>query len=367
MKKRTIIFLILVVAILGLFYWWYWQKNVPIQLVPSKSVAGSNVNFSGNISASNTAAINPIIGPITTNAQGQPEAQINPALPAATQMQMILDAENGRKIDFYGKVVDQNGAPVAGAKVRGVIVFSSMAGTNNKDYFTETDGNGLFKFTNLHGPNFGAVPSKEGYVYDERQPANWSENYNPNPNVPIVFPIWKLQGAEPMVHAQIHDYIPCDGTEIQYNLLTGKRTSTGGGLIVKFIRNPVQIVRGTPFAWTLTLEVPGGGLIEVKDLYPYEAPENGYEPFTTIATGSDVKNYTDSASKTYYVKSADGKYGRLTIELQADFQPPPTSFDANIYLNLSGSRNLEYDRGLDPSAPKLQTRTIPQTSQRANP
>jgi hypothetical protein len=155
--------------------------------------------------------------------------------------------------------------------------------------------------------------------------------------------MYKLRGAESIVHSKIHDYIPCDGTEIQYNLSTGKRVTSNGGLVVRFTRNPVQIVRGTPFEWTLALEVPGGGLIEMKDLYPYEAPESGYQEITTITTGPNPKNYTDSVNKNYYYKSADGKYGRLFIELQADFQPPPTSFDGSIYLNPSGSRNLEFD------------------------
>jgi hypothetical protein len=259
-------------------------------------------------------------------------------------MQMILDAQNRGEIDFYGKVIDQNGTPVAGAKVRGVIVFSSAEGTGNQNNFTVTDGNGQFKFNNLHGPNFGVVPSKDGYEYNERQLTNWSKNYKPDPANPMVLTMYKLQGAEPMVHQDFHFSIPCDGTPTNISLMTGKAIENGGDMTVNFIRNPVQIHRGKPFEWTLTLEVPGGGLTEIQDPYPYEAPENGYQENVTVGTGPNPQTYVDSTTKNYYYKSADGKYGRLTITLQADFQPPPTFFHIDAYLNPSGSRNLEYDR-----------------------
>lgn len=282
--------------------------------------------------------------PIGQNpANGQVEVRINPVLPDADKMQMILSAQNGRQIDFYGKVVDQFGAPVVGAKVRGVIVFSSVDGANNQDNYTVTDGSGLFKFNNLHGPNFGAVPSKYGYEYNERQPNNWRESYKPDPANPIIFPMYKLQGAEPMTHQNFIVMLPCDGTQTSINLRTGKAVISDGDMLVAFTRNPEQIHRGTPFEWTLTLEVPGGGLLEAHDIFPYEAPDSGYQETITITTGASPQSYINTASQTYYFKSSDGKYGRVTIGLHADYQPPPTLLGIEVYLNPSGSRNLEWD------------------------
>jgi hypothetical protein len=33
----------------------------------------------------------------------------------------------------------------------------------------------------------------------------------------------------------------------------------------------------------------------------------------------------------------------MAFKIMADFQPPPTLFDINIYANPAGSRNLEFD------------------------
>jgi len=334
MKKRISIFLILIVLILVALIWIWW----PNAAQQSQQAAKSPIT-KANTASSNTTQISPILGPITTNAQGQPEARINPALPAATQMQMILDAQNGRQIDFYGKVIDQYGEPIAEVKVRGVIVLSSMAGTANQDNFAETDGNGIFKFNNLHGPNFGVALSKDGYA--PYIGPNWSESYKPDPNNPEVFIMWKLQGSESLVHQRFIVMLPCDGTSKNVDLHTGKTVSKGGDITITFTRNPVQITIGKPFEWTLTVDVPGGGLQEIHDLYPYEAPEDGYQQTITVATGPDPKTYVNSSYKSYYYKSADSKYGRVSFGLHADYQPPPTLLGIEVYLNPSGSRNLE--------------------------
>jgi hypothetical protein len=352
MKKRRLFIITLILILLGLL-WWVGKTRTSVSVSEIHASANGGAlgpalsSVTGTALGSNLSAgrpISPIIGqPALNPTTGQMEVKINPALPPGTQMQMILDAQNGREIDAYGKVIDQFGTPVDGADVIGGTFVISPDGSGGQKFTTETNGQGLFSFTGLHGSDFGVIISKEGYKYNQRPYLDWFKGYKPDPANPMVFTMYKLQGAEPMVHIKFGRTIPCDGTEVQYNLLTGTEVSTGGDLIVSFIRDPVQIHRGKPFEWTLTLEVPGGGLIEESDPYPYEAPEGGYQNAVTVTTGPEPKAYIDSTTKSYYYKSADGKYGRLFINLQADFQPPPTSFDGSIYLNPSGSRNLEWD------------------------
>ena len=159
-----------------------------------------------------------------------------------------------------------------------------------------------------------------------------------------IFHMWKLKGAEPMIKARIHAYVPCDGRPTMFDLLTGKKVASGGDLTVRLIRDPVQIVRGKPFGWQLNLEVSGGGLQEITDLYPNEAPASGYQPAITVNMPVGAKNWSPDCHNTYYFTAENGRdYGRIIVDLTGDFQPPPTSFDADIYVNPSGSRNLEFD------------------------
>ena len=142
-----------------------------------------------------------------------------------------------------------------------------------------------------------------------------------------------------MIQAQVHTYVSCNGTQETFNLLTGRRK---GDLQVALTRNPVNIDRSKPFDWTLTVGIANGGLIEITDLYPNEAPAEGYQPSVTITMSADDKNWTSSFSRSYYFQSGQ-TYGRMTINVTANFQPPPTFFGADIYANPSGSRNLEFD------------------------
>jgi hypothetical protein len=270
--------------------------------------------------------------------------------PKFWKMEMMMWAENHKSLDFYGKVIDQNGKPVSGMKIRagiGLIVSITASGGHFVD--TETDSGGNFHFLGYHGAGMGPfILSKAGYSYDQHLPtSSRPSDYVPDAQKPVIFKVWKLkgpEGPEPMVHAKVHAYVPCDGTPTSYSILSGDNDPTGD-LTITLTRNPVQIVRGRRFDWSATIEIRnGGGLIPINETYPNVAPTEGYEPKVTIVdmpTGN--KEWNDSVEKSYYFMSGNGKiYGRIAVSIQADFQPPPTLFNVDIISNPAGSRNLEY-------------------------
>jgi hypothetical protein len=220
-------------------------------------------------------------------------------------------------------------------------------GTKKEFYTTQSDGSGYFEFTHLYGWQLGVVVKKTGYEMGQGTGFYEAPNAK-NKTSPIeraVFHMWKLHGPEPMKAYSISTAIPCDGTPTTYDLLTGKKVSNGGDLQIKLVRTPMDINRSGPFNWSATLEVINGGLVEINDLYPYEAPPDGYQSSVVMDMSSGMKNWSPSLTRSFYFVSRNGQnYGRITINIQADFRPPPTYFGANIYLNPSGSRNLEYDR-----------------------
>lgn len=261
------------------------------------------------------------------------------------KMQEIWTAENSKPLDFFGKVIDQNGNPVEGVKVKasvGLILGFERSG--GRDYHTETDVNGRFSYVGIQGAGVGFTLTKEGYFYSKRLPsANRPSNYIPDPDRPTVFPIWKLTGSEPMVHVETHVGLECDGTVVEFDLFTGKQ-APGGDLRVSFVRSPTNIDRSKPFDWTLTLQTTDGGLVAIADDYPNEAPAAGYQSSVIVRARPSQKEWASSFSKSYYFRIRGGRaYGRLTVNLTANYQPPPTYFQFESYANPSGSRNLEYD------------------------
>jgi hypothetical protein len=252
---------------------------------------------------------------------------------------------NVKSQDFYGKVIDQDGQPVIGANVNGYLRSDEGFGINDEEvegFKTQTDAEGLFQFTGLHGARFGQKVGKDGYeMRDEGYISQAGSKTSPNDRA--TFMMWKLRGAEPMRHSQLHAYIPCDGSVTKFDLLTGKK-NPDGDLIVNLTRNPLNIDRRRPFNWSVTLEIPNGGVQEISNIYPNEAPAEGYQPTMTLDFPTNKAGWQPEFQHAYYFKSKDGQvYGRMTINIMANFQPPPTLFDVEIYANPAGSQNLEFD------------------------
>lgn len=267
---------------------------------------------------------------------------------AAAIMQEMAK-ENSKRLDFFGKVIDQYGAAVAGVKIKaGVGTYVSFDHSGGKDYYTESDANGRFSFVGIHGAGVGFTLTKDGYEFNQRLPAaSRPDDYVADATKPTLFTMWKLQGAEPMVHCEGRYSLACDGTSTNFDLLTGKTTSGTGDLTVSLIRNPLNIDRRHPFDWTMTLQIAGGGLILVPDgcAYMNEAPASGYQSTVTVSMSASDPKWSFSYRRPYYFKARNGQvYGRVTVSLTANYQPPPTRFRLEIYANPNSSRNLEFDR-----------------------
>ncbi len=264
--------------------------------------------------------------------------------PKVAIIEGIWAGKNAQAQDFYGRVVDQHGKPVAGATITGTLMqIQGVDVGTKKDFYTrETDKDGNFEFTGLHGWQLGVVVKKVGYQMGQGtgfyQPPNQADKSSPKERA--IFHMWKLQGAEPMVHTSIQAGLACDGTPRKFDVLTGRRDT--GDLVVTLTRNPVNIDRSKPFDWNLTLGIAEGGLIEIADPYPNQAPISGYQSSIAINMPTGTKGWTASLVRSYYI--FDGKnYSRITINIMANYQPPPTHFEIDSYVNPSGSRNLEFD------------------------
>jgi hypothetical protein len=284
-------------------------------------------------------------------AQGQPSAnEMNPKIAAS--------AENRRYVGIYGKVIDQDGNPITDVDVTGSV--SRMQGWYEDDkwesHTTQTDTNGLFQFIGLTGAGWNVSVKKYGYEIDYQKgwsgPKGGEDGSQTSPDNRVILTMYKRHGAEPMVHDQMHAYIPCDGSVTRFDLLTGKQ-NTNGDLTVSLTRNPLNINRSKPFDWSVTFAVTNGGLQEITNIYPNEAPAVGYQSTVTVNFPTNMVGWQSEFQNSYYFKSKNGQvYGRIIFDIYGNFQPPPTDFEAEIYANPNGSRNLEFDSSKEIEIPR---------------
>lgn len=337
MKKRRSRYITLIVIVLGILGWGFWAGK---KVHPSEPKNGNSANAVAPNSAINR--------PGASNAQ--PASVSAPAPPLVdsklAKMEALMAAQNTKSLDFYGKVIDQHGDPVAGVKINaGVGRIISLTESGGEKYYAETNSAGKFKFVGIHGAGVGFLLSKDGYSFSQRQPASSRpKDYVPDPDNPMVFTMWKLQGADPMVHTAFDSRVPYDGQTTAFDLLAGRKVSSGD-LRITLTRHPLQVRRGVDrFDWTVQIEMDGGGMVETSDLYPYEAPAGGYQPTYNLSEAKDAPSWTQRLTKTFYVQNKKGGYGRVTIDLTTDSERPQgTGIAIEAWVNPSGSRDLEFD------------------------
>jgi hypothetical protein len=253
-------------------------------------------------------------------------------------------------VGFYGKVIDQDGHAVVGAEVSLEFVVSHMDEdrTETRPITLQTDQDGQFIVTGVIGYGIDKLLiRKEGYQLPPKTLRSYvfghKLNYKPNFDSPVIFRVWKEAGKEPLVGSAWHGRIAGDGRTERFDLKTGKR-SANGELEITCTRSPLNSPPpgNGSFDYKFQITVAGGGIQPTDDEFTYRSLENGYLPSFTFGQKADDPKWDVRIPipKDYYIKTAEGHYGRLHVEWYAA-QGSPAHLEWDCSINPSGSRNLE--------------------------
>ena len=185
--------------------------------------------------------------------------------------------QDNQSQDFYGRVIDQYGQPVAGADVTVQVRLTNGRGGTQKN---QTDAAGLFQVTGLRGQSLSIKPEKNGFQI-EGHGVGQHNGTDTAPDKRAVFTMWKLTGPEPMIHeVNFFRKINPDGRMFTIDFLKNEiteGTNVAGDLIVQFQRQPQNNPRERP-DWSFVMTAIDGGFIGVtNDDYLNKAPESGYQ------------------------------------------------------------------------------------------
>ncbi|MDD5201252.1 MAG: hypothetical protein PHC88_15785 [Terrimicrobiaceae bacterium] len=252
-------------------------------------------------------------------------------------------------INFYGKVIDQTGQPVQGAKVRFQWTDMSAAGTTEK--ITESDARGMFSLANQRGKRLGVYVSKEGYhaMHEGKGSFEYAafsdpEYIEPDLNNPVIFQLLKKIEAEPLIVGDALKVLSYDRA-YYYDLkrgILGRQPPNEAGLKFTFERN--QTAQGQHFDWSWKVEGVNAALQVTSDEFPQLAPSEGYVPSWETGQKADAKTFRIQAQVRLYLRSNDNRYGRVDLELtHPNTREYGPILNAKSYFNPSGSRNLEFD------------------------
>lgn len=256
-------------------------------------------------------------------------------------------------INFYGKVVDYStSTPISGVEVK--LVWNDLSPEGSSRGTVITDAEGAFSLTGIKGKGIsvqaitrdGYVRSKVGSQFSFEYAAFFEKHYHqPDPNKPVIFRMKKKGVAEPLVYRDTLYGIAPDGTPHYLDLKTGSKTVGGapcGDLELRLTRAD----SGNPDRpdWALTIQgVGGAGLAESAEEFMFEAPADGYVNQVRVEQRDGSPDYQSQTYRNYYVRLADGKtFARIETHVFSRYNEG-AAVNVTVYLNPSGSRNLEYD------------------------
>lgn len=279
-----------------------------------------------------------------------PAATPPPNLDRAAKIDRAVQTANV-PIKFWGKVVEPGGESISGVNIEFGVkqVYSPWFGAaseTEKKRTVQTGGDGMFSISGDSGLtlNIRSV-TKPGYRLSTKAQTSFAYTaspylHAPRQDAPVTFVMLREDAKEALVRKMGKLYVPCDGTAATYNLLTGKEDSAGQ-LKITFRREPVHVQPGQRFSWSATLEVPGGGIMEIPESAAYIAPEDGWLESLVFEKDAQDAQWQSGFARSVYVRTADTKYGRVNVRLTGDFEPPPTACALEVFMNPSGSRILE--------------------------
>jgi hypothetical protein len=253
-------------------------------------------------------------------------------------------------IEFYGKVLDQDGKPVVGAIAD--VIWTDMSANGSSTLQITSDLSGLFSITGIRGKHMTVQVNKEGY---HRQLSGttsafeyagfWEPSYHvPDKKNPVIFRLRKkgepaallrfgptLFGAKP------------DGTPVVFDLATGRKSSGNGQVSVSVKKATRNAER--QFDWEVTLEAvgSGAGLLESKDEFMVEAPENGYQQTWKFAQKAGAEGFQSEMQAKFFVKTAGGQFARIEVRVLPEYNEMAAVDLASYFNPEPGNRNLEFD------------------------
>lgn len=264
-----------------------------------------------------------------------------------------------RQMEFYGKVIDQEGRPVEGATV--YVGLRSSKG--DKEITLKTDHKGRFEIKKETGfLVYVDKVKKTGYEYKyKNNPSGFDyargKIHQPDKQNPVIFHLRKKEPPTLVLKNSFKIRFDYLGAEYELDILRG---NPGPGDFTR-LEKKVHIdlvVRGevsgdeSGFIITFTPLDKESGIQEKEELL-YVAPERGYQPEYTYLLPFDK----DAVVKKHlYMKGVGGEYySRIDVKMRS------YETSVGVYLetwtNPTGERNVEYDSTLFAefySKPKLE-------------
>jgi len=275
------------------------------------------------------------------------------------------------EINFHGRIIDQYGKPVSGAKIWFMGAHAYLASGGGRGY-VETDADGYFSVDTS-----GAAFELGGVIHDEIDYVSYRRKGNINKSRQITSTIlftasdqhgevfdyrrydsrqhaflvhaWRLQGYQGAKSGKTGYDIKTQSQVYTINLRAPdihKSVREGvhpGDFTIACTRKPTMEHLQDYGDWKFELVAINGGIQKTDDLYMNIAPETGYQPAVFIKMKKSDPNFRFQLyAQQFYFTSNNGEvYGSLFARFLPFSRPDSCYFVVDYRYNDTGSRSLE--------------------------
>ena len=341
MKRLGMTVAIASACVIGATVWLY---RVNLREVVGDSKATREHAISASPSAWPTAAPRTEIQRESEVSDGGDSAEVRKAIEAGNV-----------PINFWGKIVDQDEAPLQGVRIG--YAYSIYHGNDQgvpsieretRKGETVSGGDGSFAITELSGHDLTIESlTKPGYLHRGRLQLAYdfggnmpTKRFKPQRARPVRLAMIQVSATEPLLHVKGGLRVSGDGTIGRWSLWTGE-PDNNGELAVSLKREPAIMARsGQLMEWSADLRVIGGEIVEAPwEEEVHRAPESGYSTTVPYPQGPQEEG---AGCCSFYLRTSDGKYGRIQVELYPDDDGPTARCFITGDMNpRAGSRTLE--------------------------
>jgi len=238
------------------------------------------------------------------------------------------------EIKFYGKVVDESGAPIPDAEVRLTLQDSSGGARQTLDRATSADGNfsihghrtdylkvevSKLRYSNVPFPSEGGAISSAEFSYGVKPSLI---KLHDTFATPLVLTLWQPQRAiGTATEDDFRTKLVPDGSPYQIKLRDPAGTALHT-IELRYWNTHTRTARTArnPYSWNATIFVHGGTIMEKApaQILP-EAPATGYIPSISIDFPDTlpVADWKNETTRHYYIRFADNTHGILTLTLNS--------------------------------------------------
>ena len=265
-------------------------------------------------------------------------------------------------ISFFGRVVDQDDQPLAGASVE--FSWSDLSAKGTSQAATSSDSAGRFELLDKTGKSLSVKVTKEGY-YPYRD-FSWNsyefgspfDRHFPDRTTPTLFRLKKQGKVEPLIAWRALLGVDNNGPERGFQFVPALITDPGDFRFSCKVGTTEDGRRR--FDWEFKMGIPGGGLVATDEEFPFLAPKDGYTESVTWTAKIDDEKWQGVKRQMFYIRYGNPvRYGRLHVTFDGSTPRFYTRSGVILswWINPSGSRVVESGKGEPPTIPEASLRS----------